>query len=159
MTELERKRIFDKAREADEAAAKFLREQNFYDDHNERIVEADVTVDVEAETLRRQAEERRERRELRLSAVEATLRNEIEAVRQHADERDVKILNALDTAVFPALEKIANNLRRRLDELQGQVKEIGARVDRELRGLREEIRGEIKRERTRETIDLPSWRN
>jgi hypothetical protein len=136
------------ARALDRDAADFLRRQGFYNDANERV-EAEAAR--QAETRRRRVEERRERRERMESAAVVELRAEIERLRELMAKGDLEIIDAINKAVFPALENIA-------DKLQTTIKEIGQRVDRELNEIRAEIRAEIKRERSGEVLDLPPLR-
>jgi hypothetical protein len=111
--------------------------------------EADAQkADEEAETRRRRAEERRDRRERAESATVAELRAEIEALRKLIFESEEKVADTLENGIIPLVEHFG-------DTLQAAIKQNGARIDRDLEEIREEVRAAIKRERGGEVLDLP----
>jgi molecular chaperone GrpE (heat shock protein) len=158
----ESKRVLDEARRLDREAAHFLRTNGFYSDSNVPV-ETDAATAERAETRRRQREARADQRarqhandfESRLAALERrieVLEGEIRSINDGLVAKCTGVLDAINQAVFPALQHVTDNLK-------AAIKEIAERNDRELREMRDEFRDAIKRERGGDVLDLPSLRD
>jgi hypothetical protein len=77
-----------------------------------------------------------------------------EALRDEISKGDVGTLDAVNAAVMPCFETVAD----KLNKLQTAIAEIGGRVDQRLNAMQEEVRrAAVKREGAVEVL-LPSLR-
>jgi hypothetical protein len=72
------------------------------------------------------------------------------ALRELIPQGDAEVINDINAAIMPLIERIA-------DKLESTIKEISERVDRQLAEMQQEIRSAARRERS-EVLDIPSWR-
>ena len=120
---------------------KYVREAN----------ELEASRERERRAMQREHRAEQRQRERDRAAVEiAELRAEIAELRLAISEGDADVINTVNDAVFPALEKICDGLKRKINE-------IGERVDRRLSEMQTEVRAGLKRERG-EVFELPSLR-